>query len=29
MEGIKRIEFVRSVKIGMEDYDVEFKYDFL
>lgn len=29
MEGIKRIESARSVKIGMEDYDVEFKYDLL
>ncbi|HIE4740250.1 TPA: ABC transporter permease, partial [Clostridioides difficile] len=29
MEGIKRIESARSVKIGMEDYDVEFKYDVL
>ncbi|HFL3267459.1 TPA: ABC transporter permease [Clostridioides difficile] len=29
MEGIKRIESTRSVKIGMEDYDVEFKYDLL
>ncbi|HBG4101677.1 TPA: FtsX-like permease family protein [Clostridioides difficile] len=29
MEGIKRIESARSVKIGMEDYDVEFKYDIL
>ncbi|VIF65450.1 ABC transporter permease [Clostridioides difficile] len=29
IEGIKRIESARSVKIGMEDYDVEFKYDLL
>ncbi|MCC0630031.1 MULTISPECIES: ABC transporter permease [unclassified Clostridioides] len=29
MKGIKRIESARSVKIGMEDYDVEFKYDLL
>lgn len=29
MEGIKRIESARSVKIGIEDYDVEFKYDLL
>lgn len=29
LEGIKRIESARSVKIGMEDYDVEFKYDLL
>lgn len=29
IEGIKKIESARSVKIGMEDYDVEFKYDLL
>ncbi|HBE9435251.1 ABC transporter permease [Clostridioides difficile] len=29
IEGIKRIESARSIKIGMEDYDVEFKYDLL
>lgn len=29
IEGIKKIESARSVKIGMEDYDVEFKHDLL
>lgn len=29
IEGIKKIESARSVKIGMDDYDVEFKHDLL
>lgn len=29
MEGIKKIESARSVKIGMEDYNVEFEHDLL
>ncbi|HGE7928512.1 TPA: ABC transporter permease [Clostridioides difficile] len=29
IEGIKKIESARSVKVGMDDYDVEFKHDLL
>ena len=29
IEGIKKIESARSVKVGMDDYDVEFKQDLL
>ncbi|NMS91496.1 FtsX-like permease family protein [Clostridioides difficile] len=29
IEGIKKIESARSVKVGMDDYNVEFKHDLL